>query len=147
MALVDLQALCDGSIVHRALHMTIVSTDSGVHLTARTGSDHLGSADSDLVHGGVIATLLDTAATFALIAHTETDWVTVDLRVDYLRPVRVGHTSITGTVRRAGRSLGRAESALSDASGRVCATAVGTFAPGATGTTSPTAGRPADDIG
>lgn len=130
MAPIDLQALCDGSPANRPFDMTVTETGSGVRFAARTGPDHLSSPDGDVVHGGIVATLLDTAATFALIAQTGTDWVTVDLRVDYLRPVRVGQTSITGTVLRAGRSLGRAQAALSDGENRVCATAVGTFAIG-----------------
>ena len=38
------------------------------------------------LHGGALATALDTAATFAVISSVGKDAATVDLRVDYLRP-------------------------------------------------------------
>jgi uncharacterized protein (TIGR00369 family) len=55
--------------------------------------------------------------------------VTVDLRIDYLHPSRSGPITITGYVVRAGRSIGRAQAQLTDQTGSVCATAIGTFAP------------------
>jgi uncharacterized protein (TIGR00369 family) len=79
-------------------------------------------------HGGVAATLLDTSLAFALIAATDSDWTTVDLRVDYLRPLGLGTVTARGSVVHAGRRIGRTEGELCDASGTVCARAIGTFA-------------------
>src|SRR5579875_86146 len=123
----DLQALCDQSPLHRALNIKLERTPQGLLLHARLGSAQAVDGDGTTTHGGIVATLLDTAATFALIAHTDHDWVTIDLRIDYLRPTPLGVTTIEGEVVRAGRRIGRARGTLRDVDGRICATAIGTF--------------------
>lgn len=87
------------------------------------------SVGTGIAHGGVAATILDTALAFALIAATDRDWSTVDLRVDYVRPVAIGAVRASATVLHAGTRVGRAEGALFDADGRLCTRAVGTFVP------------------
>ena len=84
-----------------------------------------------VVHGGAIATLLDTALTFALIAPEDRDWTTMDIRVDYLRPLTIGPVAVTARVVHAGRRTGHAEGELRDASDVLCARATGTFVPSA----------------
>jgi uncharacterized protein (TIGR00369 family) len=125
----DLQALCDESPVHRQLGVIVRRTGDGVTLEALIGSEFVSGGASDIVHGGIVGTLLDAAATFALIGRTEHDWVTVDFRVDYLRPTRTGPATVKGHVVRAGRSIGRAGATLHDAAGTLCAQGIGTFAP------------------
>ena len=126
---IDLQELCDGVPFHRQLGLEVSRTEGGVRFQCEIGREFVVDEKSGAVHGGIVASLLDTAATFALIAHTDHDWVTVDLRIDYLRPSRAGSLTISGGVVRAGRSIGRARAELSDGNGVVCATAIGTFAP------------------
>jgi uncharacterized protein (TIGR00369 family) len=129
MPQLDLQALCDESPVHRRLGLTVRRMGDGVSLEAQIGPEFVSCEASDVVHGGIVGTLLDTAATFALIDKTQHDWVTVDFRVDYLRPTRTGPAALTGQVLRAGRSIGRASATLTDSAGILCAAAIGTFAP------------------
>lgn len=84
-----------------------------------------------LIHGGVAATLLDTAMGAA--AHTLLDAarasVTLDLKITYLRPL----TTASGTIRAVGRVInlgGRtayAEGELRDGQGQLAAHAVGNF--------------------
>jgi uncharacterized protein (TIGR00369 family) len=100
-----------------------------VRFAAQTGPEHAGEEGSGYLHGGVVATLLDTAATFALIRATGVDWGTVDLRVDFVRPAPVGALLVGATVVHAGRRLGRANADLTDPStDRLLASAAGTFA-------------------
>jgi len=126
----ELQRLIDASPVHRSLRLRVVDADdAAVTLHAETGAEHAGEDAGEFLHGGVVATLLDTAATFALIQATGTDWGTVDLRVDFLRPAPAGRLLAAGTAVQVGRRLGRATAQLTDpASGRVVASAAGTFA-------------------
>jgi uncharacterized protein (TIGR00369 family) len=125
----DLQRLIDSSPVHRALRLRVASADQGkVVFAAQTGAEHAGEDGGQFLHGGVVATLLDTAATFALIQVTGTDWGTVDLRVDFVRPAPAGPLTAEATAVHAGRRLGRASAALTDpSSGQLIATAAGTF--------------------
>lgn len=103
------------------------SGDGAVALEATPGEQHVTEGDGPL-HGGVIATMLDVAGTFALIDASGSDWSTVDMRVDFLRPAPTGRLRVTGIVLQAGTRVGRARAELSDpATGRVLAGAVGMF--------------------
>ncbi|MGB2570636.1 PaaI family thioesterase [Micromonospora citrea] len=77
------------------------------------------------VHGGVISTLLDTAAACAV--HTTLPagigYTSLDLNVKFLRPVTVasGMLRCEGTVLQRGRRTALAEARLTDAQGRLIA--------------------------
>jgi uncharacterized protein (TIGR00369 family) len=126
----ELQHLVDLSPVHRRLRLTVITADeTGVTCRAEPGAEETGEDNGQFLHGGVVATLLDAAATFALISATGTDWSTVDLRADFLRPAPAGVLLVSGTAVQAGKRLGRASATVSDpASGRLLATGGGTFA-------------------
>lgn len=121
----DLQAICDRSGLHRALHLTVDRAGQGVRLTARLDLSWANDDTGRVVHGGAIAALLDSALTFALLAAGGDDWTTADLRVDYLRPVAVGRVELAAEVLRAGRTLGRARATLLGGDGRPSAVAIG----------------------
>lgn len=82
------------------------------------------------VHGGVISTLLDTAAACAV--HTTLAvgevYTSVDLTVKFLRPVTVASGLLTceGTVIQRGRRTALAQARLSDEAGRLVAHATST---------------------
>jgi uncharacterized protein (TIGR00369 family) len=82
------------------------------------------------VHGGVIATLLDTAA--ACSVHTTlpagVGYTSLDLNVKFLRPVTMdsGRLTCRGEVLQRGRRTALAESRLTDAQGRLLAHATST---------------------
>ncbi|MDA8312423.1 MAG: PaaI family thioesterase [Actinomycetota bacterium] len=123
----ELQHLLDTSAVHRTLELRARAAEEGVVLDATPSDEH--SIGGGVVHGGVVATMLDTAASFALIEETGTDWSTIDLRVDYLRPVPIARLEVRGRVTQVGSRFGRARAELADPrTGKLLAEAVGTFA-------------------
>ena len=79
------------------------------------------------VHGGVFATLLDSACGCAVHTMLPADvfYTSLDLSVKFLRPVTVGTGPITaeGTVVHFGRRTALAEARITDTSGKVYATA------------------------
>ena len=79
------------------------------------------------VHGGVIATLLDSAAGCAVQSTLPegVGYTSLDLSVKYLRAVRAdgGTVSCVGTVVHRGRRTALAQAELRDSSGRLLATA------------------------
>jgi uncharacterized protein (TIGR00369 family) len=85
------------------------------------------SGEHSSVHGGVLATALDTAATFAIISSAQQDAGTVDLRIDYMRPAVDREFRVEGRTTRLGRTLGWADSQITTVDGRLIATARGTF--------------------
>jgi uncharacterized protein (TIGR00369 family) len=63
--------------------------------------------NNGVVHGGVIASLVDTAAAFAILTLLERDQTstTVDLTIHYLRPLLSGQSTAQARVVRAGRRI------------------------------------------
>ncbi len=82
------------------------------------------------VHGGIIATLLDSALGCAVqtVLPDGVAYTTLSLELKYLRPVTVdaGELRATGTVVHAGRRQATAEARLTDEAGRLLATATTT---------------------
>jgi len=76
-----------------------------------------------IVHGGVLATLIDTATFWAAYLRLpETDGlVNIDLKLNYLQPVVSGPLHANGCCIRAGRSISYAEARINDADGRLVA--------------------------
>jgi uncharacterized protein (TIGR00369 family) len=74
-----------------------------VHLSVR---DEL-KRNNGVVHGGAIASLVDTAAAFAILTLLEPDQTTttIDLTIHYLRPLLKGQARATARVVRAGRRI------------------------------------------
>jgi uncharacterized protein (TIGR00369 family) len=82
-----------------------------------------------LVHGGILATLVDIAMGLAVrtaVGPTRRH-VTIDLHVQYLRPARPGRLEALGSVVRVGTHVGFAEGSLMDAAGRLLVRASGTY--------------------
>lgn len=102
--------------------LTEVSTGHAV-FTAETGEHQYNPIG--MVHGGVIATLLDSAAGCAV--HTTLDagigYTSLDLSIKYLRPVKAdsGPLRATGTVISRGRRTALATAELRDAADRLLA--------------------------
>jgi uncharacterized protein (TIGR00369 family) len=91
----------------------------------------LGTIEPPTLHGGTLATCIDTAAWYAIVHESGSqDWVAVDLRIDYLRPAPPDPLRIDATCLRAGRTLAVADVriALSGEPDRLIAVGRGTFA-------------------
>jgi uncharacterized protein (TIGR00369 family) len=75
------------------------------------------------VHGGWAAAILDTALALSTLSTLEADqgFTTVDIRINYLRPLTVetGEVRAEGRVLQSGRRLAYAEARLTDAAGKL----------------------------
>lgn len=85
--------------------------------------------NNGVVHGGVIASLVDTAAAFAIITSLEKDQTTttVDLTIHYLRPLLTGRVTAQARVLRAGRRILTIRVDVLDESQALAATALTSF--------------------
>jgi uncharacterized protein (TIGR00369 family) len=125
-----LQRYLDEAPLHAAIgSFTVRQTDDGVEIAGALGDGAENGANTAVAHGGAISTLLDAALTFALIASDDRDWATVDLRIDFVRPVGIDAVVVRGRVVHAGRRTGRAEGEVVAPDGSLRARAVGTFVP------------------
>ena len=76
-----------------------------------------------IVHGGVLATLIDTATFWAAFLRLPEDagLVNVDLKLNYLKAVASGHLRAEGHCLRAGRQISYAEAHVFDAADELIA--------------------------
>ena len=76
---------------------------------------------NDQIHGGVIASLIDVAGTYALIMFINKGVPTINLRVDYLRAASGTDLLAKAVVRKNGRTIGTVDIEVHDANERLIA--------------------------
>jgi len=98
-----------------------------VEIEFEAGSQHLNL--QGLVHGGILATLADTAMGLAVRTVLEPGrrHVTVQLGIEFLSPGRTGTITARGRTVKIGTQLGFAEADVMNADGRVLARAHSTL--------------------
>jgi uncharacterized protein (TIGR00369 family) len=82
-----------------------------------------------VMHGGAIASLIDTAMAFAIISllAPQEKVTTVDLTISYLRPVTVGRMTASAKVVRSGRRLFVVSADVFSEDGKLASTALSTY--------------------
>lgn len=85
--------------------------------------------NNGVVHGGAIASLIDSATAFAIISLLSPgeQATTVDLTISYLRPLTHGRARAVARVLRSGRRLITVSAELFDVKGTLSATALSTY--------------------
>lgn len=79
------------------------------------------------IHGGILATLIDLAADWTLVAWTGKGVPTLNVHVDYHRPAR-GDLTVKAKVIKRGKLASSAEAWVFDAEGRLVASGRGLYA-------------------
>jgi uncharacterized protein (TIGR00369 family) len=99
--------------------------EASLHLEVR---DEL-RQNQGVVHGGVVASLIDTASAFAVVTQLDADErvTTTDLTIHYLRPATAGRLSATARTVRAGRRLFVLSVEVMDDQQKLVATALTTY--------------------
>lgn len=117
----------------RLLGIEVESVEPG-HAVLSMKLRHEHMRNNAIAHGGVIATLIDSAMAIAIMALLEENerTVTVDLTIHYLRPVPEGSAKASARVVRAGRRVVTVSAELFDADGKLAATAISTYLRGLT---------------
>lgn len=82
-----------------------------------------------ILHGGVTASLIDTAMAFAVRTNLdETEpTATIDLTVHYLRPLAEGKAICTARIVRPGKRIFTVSADVHDEAGKLIATAISTY--------------------
>lgn len=115
---------------HQVLGLKLESFDPGaqsvtIRCSFRSNLDR--SPDTGQYHGGVIASLIDIAGDFALIAILGHGVPTINFRVDYLRPAMSGDLIARAIVRKSGRTIGVVDIEVEDAQRRLIALGRGCY--------------------
>ncbi|SFC27138.1 PaaI family thioesterase [Tropicimonas isoalkanivorans] len=118
----ELQKMADRCPFNAWLGIAIQEAVGGrLVLTARWRDEMMGAPERKLIHGGVLASLVDAAGDYAvatLLGHASP---TVDLRTDYHRVAAYGTLTVTARVVKLGRTLSVAEAEVHDIEGRLAA--------------------------
>ena len=125
-----LQAIAEGRLpqppIAETMDFRLVEVARGRAVFAMTPAEYHYNPIG-VVHGGVAATLLDSAMGCAINASLPagTAYTTLEIKVNYLRPLTMttGEVRAEGTVTHLGRRMAVAEGRLIDAAGKLYATA------------------------
>ncbi|MEA1834942.1 PaaI family thioesterase [Methylobacterium durans] len=113
---------------HQWLGLTVVSVGEGeIELRATWRPEWVVNAERGYTHGGILATLVDLTADWALVSKTGRGVPTVDLRVDYHRPAMQGDLTCRGKVVKFGGQISVAEARILDGEERLLASGRGVY--------------------
>jgi uncharacterized protein (TIGR00369 family) len=106
----------------RHLRMQLVSI-SFDHATVKLKTEQCHLQPFGIVHGGVLATLIDTATFWSVFLRLPEDagLVNIDLKLNYLKSISMGLMTAQGRCIRAGRSINYAEASVTDKKGNILA--------------------------
>jgi uncharacterized protein (TIGR00369 family) len=104
------------------------AVEPGLATMALTVRDEL-RQNNGVVHGGAIATLIDSTAAFAIIPLLRDDetTTTVDLTISYIRPLRSGVARASARVLREGSRIIVLSAEVLDEGGNLTATGLTTY--------------------
>lgn len=118
----QLQARIERAPFNTWLGLEVVAfDDASVTLGLKVRPDMLGHATRNALHGGIVAAVIDTACSMAVVARTGESVFTVDMRVDYLRPATASEYSIRAEIVRLGRTLATADAQIKAPDGKLVA--------------------------
>lgn len=126
----DIQKMLDASPFNLFLGLTVVTADpvkQEVTMRSAMRPEFERRPGSKQWHGGVIASVIDTAGDFAVGMMVGRGLPTVNFRVDYLRPAIDTALVAVSRVRRAGKSVGVADVDVFDEKGTLLAVGRGTY--------------------
>ncbi len=105
---------------HMSMQLVSIEYDNA-HIALQASKSHL--QPYGMVHGGVLATLIDTATFWAAFMRIPEDagMVNIDLKLNYLKSFQDGLLRATGTTIRSGQSISYAEAKVMDAEGELIA--------------------------
>lgn len=114
---------------HQWLGLSVVEAGDGeIVVEVPWREEFVVNPDIGYTHGGILATLVDLVADWAIATKLGRPFPTVDLRVDYHRPAMKGVLRVRGKVIRIGSSFSTSEAYVEDESGKLLASGRGTYA-------------------
>ena len=125
-----IQRLLDSSPFTKFLNLTVVSLDmekAEVALKMPMRPELQRAGGRGQFQGGPIASLIDTAGDYALIAALKMAVPTINLRIDYLRPATGEYLIASASVRRVGKTIGVVDIDVTDPKGNLCAVGRGCY--------------------
>jgi uncharacterized protein (TIGR00369 family) len=122
------QELVTRAPYHQWLGLKVIAVaDDGVELKATWREEWVVNPDRRYTHGGVLATLVDLGADWAMVSKTGRGVPTINLHVDYHAPAMPGDLTIRGKIVRMGGQYSTSEARIFDLEGKLLASGRGTY--------------------
>jgi uncharacterized protein (TIGR00369 family) len=113
---------------HQWLGLEVIAVEEdGIELKATWREEWVVNPDRRYTHGGVLATLIDLGADWAMVKKTGRGVPTINLRIDYHAAAMPGDLTIRGKVVTMGSQFSTAEARVFDAEGKLLASGRGTY--------------------
>ena len=113
---------------HQWLGLKVLKVgDDGVELKASWREEWVVQPERRYTHGGILATLIDIAADWALVTRTRRGVPTIDMRVDYHAAAMPGDLIARGRIIKWGNTFSVSEAQVFDQDGKLLASGRGTY--------------------
>lgn len=113
---------------HQWLDLSVTEvTEKEIVVTVGWREEFVVNAERGYTHGGILATVIDVAADYALAVKLGRPLPTIDMRVDYHRPAMQGELTAKARVVKVGGSFCTAEAEIFDADGKLLASGRGVY--------------------
>jgi uncharacterized protein (TIGR00369 family) len=113
---------------HQWLGLKVIAVEEdGIELKATWREEWVVNPDRRYTHGGVLATLIDLGADWAMVKRTGRGVPTINLHIDYHAAAMPGDLTIRGKVVTMGSQFSTAEARVFDAEGKLLASGRGTY--------------------
>ncbi|MGX1098369.1 PaaI family thioesterase [Amorphus sp. MBR-141] len=123
-----LQTLITRAPFHQWLGLEVQEVaEDHIVVVSRWREEFVVNPEGRYTHGGILATLIDVVADYALAADLGKPVPTIDLRVDYHRAAMPGDLTVTGRIVRAGGQFATVEATVADENGKLLASGRGTY--------------------
>jgi uncharacterized protein (TIGR00369 family) len=125
----ELQARLRVAKLHQWLGLEVLeASDEGIAVKAAWREEWVVNPARGYTHGGILATLIDVVADYALAAQIGAPAPTVDLRVDYHKAAMQGDLTVRAKVLRRGGTFACCEAFVYDKDEELVASGRGTYA-------------------
>jgi uncharacterized protein (TIGR00369 family) len=120
----ELQSRLSRNHLANWMGLTVVHAAAGqIRLVSPWREEFISNPDHRFAHGGILATLLDTAGSYAIATLLGRPAQTVDMRVDFLRPAFESELRVDASVLHFGRTLATVDASVFNRENRQLATA------------------------
>jgi uncharacterized protein (TIGR00369 family) len=124
----EVEQLVRRSPFHQWLGLKVLSVQAdGVELKAAWREEWVVNPDRRYTHGGILASLVDVAADWAMVTRTRRGVPTIDMRVDYHAAAMPGDLIARGRIIKWGNQFSVAEAQVFDEGGKLLASGRGTY--------------------
>jgi uncharacterized protein (TIGR00369 family) len=125
----SVQALITRGPFHQWLGLKVQRVGDGeIDIKATWRPEWVVNADAGYTHGGILATLVDLTADWALVSTTGRGVPTIDMRVDYHRAAMKGDLVCKGKVVKSGKQFSVCEASIFNEEGQLLASGRGVYA-------------------